>query len=337
MKPRTIAFSSLLTLLTAAQLVPPVEAAEPAAVIENPVVDVGVVAKGESIEQVFTVSNSGDGVLEILDVQSACGCAIAEFDRTIAPGGSGEVRAVVTTESLDGPVAKSVTLYTNDPTNPRLDLVVKANIRVHVDATPSYARFIQVLGEESQTVTMVLSSGSYRNLKVSRIESPYPFLDVRYREAEPQERLVERDGRQWAIVVSLPSDAPVGPLADYLRVHTNHPQQKVLQLPVHGFVQPALSVTPSVADVGRQNLAKPYTVTFEIKNQGTPEISVDQVTTTVSGARTKIEMKEDGRLYKVLVTLPTSMPKGEFSDVVRIRTSSATQPELEIDLRGTVL
>jgi len=332
-------FSSLrqlLPILALTLFAPAASAAGPAAEIAKPVIDVGVVAKGEAIEQLFEIRNGGDEALEILDVQSACGCAVAEFDRSIAPGATGTVKAVISTESLDGPIAKSVTLYTNDPTNPRLDLVVKANIKVHIEAKPSYARFLLVQGEGAQTLISVLSSESFRNLSVSRVESPYPFLEVRYREAEPQERILNRDGRQWAIQVTLPPGAPIGPLADYLIVHTNHPRQKQFKLPIQGFVQPTLAVVPRVADVGRQDLNRPYTVTFEVKNQGTPDVEILQATATIPGAKTKIETKEEGRLFKVLVTLPTTMPTGDFEDRVRVQTSSATQPVIEIDLRGTV-
>ena len=62
----------------------PAAAAAPKAVVAEPVVDVGTVPKGDSINHDFVVKNEGAGPLEITQVQPSCGCTVASFDKTIA-------------------------------------------------------------------------------------------------------------------------------------------------------------------------------------------------------------------------------------------------------------
>src|SRR5947209_20165588 len=90
-------------------------AGKPKAVAVEPVTDVGTVAKGDSVTHDFVIKNEGTAPLEITQVRPACGCTVASFDKTIAPGKTGVVHTVVDTVTFNGPIAKGVTVYTTDP------------------------------------------------------------------------------------------------------------------------------------------------------------------------------------------------------------------------------
>jgi type II secretory pathway pseudopilin PulG len=75
---------------------------------------------------VFRFTNTGDQPIEILRVQSSCGCTVPELDKQqYAPGESGEIRALFTFGSRQGRQMKRVTLTTNDParTTYQLDFI----------------------------------------------------------------------------------------------------------------------------------------------------------------------------------------------------------------------
>ena len=65
--------------------------APPVIDIVEKVKDFGVVAKGEKLQAVFEVRNTGQAPLEITQVRPTCGCTVADFDKTIAPGGTGKI------------------------------------------------------------------------------------------------------------------------------------------------------------------------------------------------------------------------------------------------------
>ena len=110
---KTAILALCAALLVAASVL---AAGKPKAVVVEPIKDTGTVAKGEKIVQDFLIRNDGDAVLEITSVQPACGCTVAEFDKTVAPGQTGKVHTVLDTATFNGPIAKGVSVFTNDPT-----------------------------------------------------------------------------------------------------------------------------------------------------------------------------------------------------------------------------
>ena len=142
----------------------------------EPVKDVGAVQQGRNITHRFQIRNDGDAPLELIQVKPSCGCTVVEFDARIAAGETGVIKAVLDTSKFSGPIAKSISVYTNDGENPRIVLVLKADIRTHLEATPTYARFLTVVGESVPSVSVTLWATDIEDLEIRRVESPFPFL-----------------------------------------------------------------------------------------------------------------------------------------------------------------
>jgi hypothetical protein len=311
--------------------------AEPKAVIANSIFDVGVVPRGEIVEQRFEIVNEGDSTLAITEVKPTCGCTVVDYDRTIAPGATGAVVATLNTKGLSGPVAKSIRVYTDDRRNPELKLVIKADVRAYVESEPGYARFLAVRGQGGETVVQTLYSEEPGELVVDNVSSPFPFIDVDFREAGEDERLSGKPGRQWIVSAKLLASAPEGPFADFVTVALSHPKLKRLKIPVSGFVQPVVAVLPRVADFGRKDLSVPQSAILEVKNLGAAAVSLGDVETDVVGLVPELEVVDEGRLFRLRLTLDPSMPKGAFQGTLKIPTSSRLQPEVSVDVRGTIL
>lgn len=335
--PRRFSTPVLLTLLWVTAIVAGRAEAQPGAVFSETVIDVGAVNKGERASYEFTVQNEGDQVLQITEVKPSCGCTVTEYDKTIKPGGSGKITAVVDTTNFKGPIAKSVKVFTNDPINPRVNLVIKANIKTHVEIEPGYARFVAVYGEPNAKSVQRVWSKEKPDLEILGAKSPYPHVKVAYAEATTDEREGGVSGNQWRITVELDADAPVGPMADYIDVTTDHPERQTIRIPVSGFVRPVLSVTPRVADFGRREVAEPQTASLEIRNMSKSAVDLAEISTDIQGLQAEIEPLEEGRLYKVLLTLKPGMKKGRFRGLVTINTTSNKQPVLEVNVKGVVL
>jgi uncharacterized protein DUF1573 len=313
-------------------------AGKPKAVAVEPIKDAGIVPKGEKIVHDFAIRNEGDAVLEITNVQPACGCTVAEFDKTIAPGQTGKVHTVVDTTNFNGPIAKGVTVFTNDPDTPQLELTVRAKVEPHISVKPGYARYITVQGEPLEgDIAQTLWTPDGTPMEITGVESPWPFLKVTYREAKPDERVPDVTGKQWRVEMMLSNDARVGPLADYVTVHTNHPQQKIVQIPVTGFVRPVIAVTPPVADFGTIELKEPLRKALNIRNFATEPIKITGVEQNLKGIDAKLEPLEEGREYQVRLVVNPGLGKGAFNGKLKIHTDSPKVPLLEVELKGTVL
>jgi hypothetical protein len=120
----------------------------PRLTVVEPVKDYGIVAKGEKLNWAFTVKNTGTADLQIIAARPACGCTVAEFDKVIKPGETGKVTAQVDTTAFNGPIAKAVTLETNDPVTPTAQLTIHALVKPYVEAYPAgFVRYSILQGD----------------------------------------------------------------------------------------------------------------------------------------------------------------------------------------------
>jgi hypothetical protein len=248
------------------------------------------------------------------------------------------VHVVVDTVTFNGPVAKGVTVFTNDPANPQIELTVRAKVEPYIAVKPGFARYTIVRGEAKEgTIVQTLFAPDGEPMDVLKVDSPWPYLEVSFREAQEGERLPDIKVKQWRVETKLSSEAPVGPLAGYVTVHTNHAKQKVVEIPVSGFVRPVMAVTPPKADFGKIEVKEPLRRVLDVKNFATEPIKVIGVETTGQGIEAKVEPLEEGREYAVRLTVNSGMAKGPFHGKLTIHTDSPKSPVLEVELSGTVL
>lgn len=97
-----------------------IEAATPTA--DGPVVsfdklshDFGTINEGEVVETVFTLTNTGNSDLIILNARGSCGCTVPDYpkDQPIAPGDSAEVTVKFDSNNKPNANNRSVTFTTN--------------------------------------------------------------------------------------------------------------------------------------------------------------------------------------------------------------------------------
>jgi hypothetical protein len=314
------------------------DASRPKAVVPEPVKDVGSVAKGEKITHDFVIRNEGTAPLEINEVRASCGCTVAEFDKTVAPQGTGKVHVVIDSTTFAGPIAKGVTVFTNDADNPQIELTVKASVQPAISVKPGYARYIIVQGEEKEgTIEQTLWAADGAPMNIVKVESPFPYLKVSFREAKPGEQAPEGKGKQWRVQMTLDRSAPVGALADFVRVTTDHPKQKLVEIPISGFVRPVIAVTPPLADFGQIELKEPFKRALVVRAYSSEPIKVTGVEGNLKGVVAQLEPVTEGREYQIRVTLNPELGKGPFNGKLTIHTDSPKKPLLEVELKGTVI
>jgi Protein of unknown function (DUF1573) len=317
---------------------PETTGAKPKAVAVEPIKDVGTVPKGEKILHDFVIRNDGNAPLQITDVKPACGCTVAQFDKLIGRGKTGVVHTVLDTTTFNGPIAKGVTVFTNDPDNPQIELTLRAKVEPYINVKPGYARYITVQGESKEgNIIQTLTAPDGTPFDIVSAESKIPGLKATFREAKAEERVAEVPGKQWRVEMALSNEAPVGALADYLTITTNHPKQKLVQIPVSGFIRPVMAATPPVADFGKVEVKESFKKSLNLRNFATEAIKVVSVENNVKGIETVLEPIEPGREYQVKVTLKPELAKGAFNGKLIVRTDSAKIPVIEIPLKGTVI
>lgn len=324
------------TLLVAAA---PAVFAQPKATLPEPIKDFEIVSKGDVIVHDFAIRNEGDAPLEILDVRPACGCTVADYTSTIAPGESGTVHAEVETSAFNGPIAKPIAIFTNDPENPKLQLVVKAHVKPYIAVVPGYARFIYVQHEETGTLSQSIFAEDGSDIAIVGIEYPEDLVSVEYREAQQEEKVVT-DGRQWKVDVTILPDSEVGALREMVKVKLDHPKQQEALIPISGFVRPRQHLTPYEIDIGTiDSDGLPYARRLDFTNFITQPVQIQKIETGIPGLTASAEASEKmpGHRYKINIEFGEEMAEGEFESEIRIHIDDPKNPVVLLPIKGTIL
>jgi hypothetical protein len=112
--------------------------------------DFGNATEGDKLTYVFKVKNAGAGTLMIDRVTTSCGCTAAVLkNKEVAPGGEGDIEVTFDTNHRGGENRKSITAFSNDPSSPRAELEIKANVESLLTMVPAFIRLNPELGHEA--------------------------------------------------------------------------------------------------------------------------------------------------------------------------------------------
>ena len=106
------------------------EAANPPVIsMETKEFDFGKVGQNKSVDIEFFFTNTGKRDLIIRHVKPTCGCtAMMPTKDIIKPGERGSVKAQYSSGMSKGPQYKNIFIYTNDPRNPEVMLMIKGEV-----------------------------------------------------------------------------------------------------------------------------------------------------------------------------------------------------------------
>jgi hypothetical protein len=91
--------------------------------------DFGVVKEGKLLTYTFDFFNKGEGVLEISNIMTSCGCTAAVVDNKIlAPGEKGTLKVEFDSSAKSGKTNKTITVISNDPDHHVKILTISADI-----------------------------------------------------------------------------------------------------------------------------------------------------------------------------------------------------------------
>lgn len=105
---------------------------------ENLVHDFGVMGPNASKNCEFKFTNIGKGTLKFPRKPKAdCGCTIPKLDKMeYAAGESGVIKVRFTSKGNPAIVRKHITVFSNDPENPNLQLTIRAKVELAITFTP---------------------------------------------------------------------------------------------------------------------------------------------------------------------------------------------------------
>lgn len=316
----------------------------PHLVLVEPVKDFGTVPKGQKLDWSFAVRNTGTSDLEILAAKPGCGCTVADFDKIIKPGQTGKVTAHVDTTNFAGPIAKPVTLETNDASNPNAQLTITATVKPYVDAFPAgFVRYNMLQGD-SEKQTLTIFSEDETPFEITKIESPQDWIKVDSKKAEGADinKSVGRAGQtQYKLDITVGGpDTRVGPLAEKIHILTNSKYQPEFWVSVSGIVRPTYRVDPTAVNFGEvapSDTGATRTILLRSNDLKAPErFVVDKAESGVAGVTAAIKPTANKGEFELTLQVAKDAKPGALDGSVLVHTNDTVKPVVTIPVKGMV-
>lgn len=345
-------FSTLLVLSLAitapfavAQEKAAAEAAKgPRLTIVEPIKDFGTVPKGQKLDWSFEIRNTGTSDLEILAAKPGCGCTVADFDKVIKPGQTGKVTAHVDTAAFAGPIAKPVTLETNDASTPNAQLTITATVKPYVDAFPAGFVRYNILQGDTEKQSLTIFSEDEQPFEIVKIESPQEWIKVDYKKAEGTDinKSVGRAGQnQYKLDITVGGpETRIGPLAEKIHIVTNSKYQPEYWVSVAGVVRPTFRVEPTAVnfgDVAPNDTAATRTIILRSNDLKAPDrFVVDKAESGVAGVTAAVKPTANKGEFELTVQVAKDAKPGALNGSVLVHTNDSIKPVVTIPIKGTV-
>lgn len=152
--------------------------------------DFGDVFAGSKVEKIVTIKNSGSDTLIITNVKASCGCtATLLSDKVLPPKKTTTLNIGFDSRGFDGTVHKTVTITSNDSTNPSLLIAFKANVVSLLKFEPSYIYFAQLRPDSIASLNITVKNNSKDPVEIKSIQNKITGLklDILQRKLMPQE------------------------------------------------------------------------------------------------------------------------------------------------------
>src|SRR5713226_5771678 len=316
----------------------------PRLTIVEPVKEYGEVPKGDKLDWAFVIKNTGSSDLQIIAAKPGCGCTVADYDKVIKPGETGKVTAHVDTTNFSGPIAKTVTLETNDPSSPTSTLTIHAVVKPYVEAYPAgFVRFNQLLGDVS-TQTVTLYSEEDEPFEIKDVQVPGDWVKVTYKKLEDAERVasIGKAGQnQYKVDITVGGpDAKIGPMAEKVRIVTNSKHSPEYPISVTGVIRPTYRVEPTMLNFGEvavSDAGATRSVLLHSNDLKTPEqFVVTKVESTVPAITTAFKPLAQKGDYEVTLQVAKDAKPGDIDGSVKIYTSDKLNPVVTVPVKATV-
>lgn len=316
----------------------------PRLTIVEPVKDYGTVPKGEKLNWTFAIKNTGTSDLNIIAARPACGCTVAEFDKVIKPGETGRVSAAVDTTAFAGPIAKTITLETNDPTTPTSTLTLHAIVKPYVEAYPAgFVRYTLLQGD-AETQSITLYSEEDEPFEITKVETPGDWLKVTYAKIENEaDRAQVGKSGQAQYKVNITVGGPnilLGPLAEKVHIYTNSKHQPEYPVSIVGVVRPPYRVEPTMMNFGEvsaSDAAASRAIIVKSNDLKTPEhFQVTKVESSTPAVTAAVKPGVNKGEYEVTLQVAKNAKPGDLDGMVKIYTNDQVNPVVTVPVKATV-
>jgi len=195
--------------------------------------DFGKVEQGTKVKQVIKFKNLGSKPLTVSLVRASCACTKASKpDKSIAPGGKGELMLEFDTTGRAGVQSEIVYVHSNDPVTPFARIKLTGVVLLtKIAAYPRAINYGVIAREDITPRHIFITDPEEINLQVKSAISSSPYVTCRI---TPED---DRGRKRYKITVLLDTTMPAGDLNTKISIQTTHPREPVVEIPLTATIK----------------------------------------------------------------------------------------------------
>jgi len=203
----------------------PAAAAAPHAAVPVTAFDFGKITEDRPLTHTFVIKNTGTAPLQIEDVDPDCACTVPKYDKSIPPGGQGDITLTIKPFSVLHQFKKETKVRLNDPDQPRMVLTMTGV------ATP----FIEI--QPSHIVRLRGAPGEGQVRFISHLLTPLKITEFRTNIPDKIEVSLKAEVPDKVYVLEVrPKGQVSGPFAGVIELFTNSKERPRLIVRVFGEI-----------------------------------------------------------------------------------------------------
>ncbi len=296
--------------------------------------DFGQVQQSNHYSHKFTLSNGGTAPLAITKIDVSCGCTAAiASDSLLAPGQSTTLEITFSSKDFEGEQSKGVTVFTNDPAEPRLDLVIKADVKPFVRVSDRMLDFTVVQRGEKRTLVAYLEADAGLGFAVDDVgESADEYVTWKIVPMQGQEGVDSVD--KVRVEATIRSDAPLGRFLKRVPLSLKHPRRASESLDVRGLLYSYFLIEKPVVNFLPLKPGKVASRTVEIESDGSKPYKILSVVSPSAQFVGRLEPK--GKITLLHLEFRAPDEAGKFHEEIKLATDDPAQTEIILKVSATV-
>lgn len=290
--------------------------------VTSPSFNFGSRENTETVEHVFIIENTGDLSLEIVRTRTSCGCTVANISsKTIAPGQSAELTARLNLKNRHGMQRKHITVESNDPDTPSLQLTLMGQALKTLSITPEQVLFNslnpQDMGERSVEIRSEVAT-----FQIENIQSSLSQISTELEVLEP--------GKAYKLYIRTVPPLEAGRFQGVVTFTTDKPSSSQYSIRIIGNVAGVLSFAPQEIVIPAQSTT-PLTRYAVIRPGTATAFTIGEIEVPDPKIQTQLyPMGTHGYRIQLSNIKPSSMLSEK---PLRIHTDLAEMPVVEIPFR----
>jgi len=304
---------------------PGTNAVGPKIVFQTPIHDFGRIKSGDPVTYTYFFTNTGDQLLEISHVQPQCGCTAAgNYSRKVEPGQTGEIPIQFNTANYGAPVIKTITVASNDKSQPVAVLQLKGTVWKPIELTPPYT-ILNILPDTPNPSAVVrIRNNMEQPLELMEPVSSNPAFTATLKTNTP--------GKEYQLTLSPRPPLTPGTLQGKVTLKTSITNPPMVDVPFWANVQAPVMVLPAQIMVPAI-LSTKVSPSVTIQNNSTNVLVLSDPEVNLPGAEVQVRTLQPGRIFSLQLTLPAGfeIPQGQ-KGLLTVKTSHPKYPTLKVPI-----